>query len=221
MGGYFVTIRERARRLLETGETISAISRRTGVSRSTVKGRRDDRDSPAAKVASRPRGETIPAPPDAYAYLLGLYLRGGHINPIGDKSKNVWSLRIMCTDSWPGLQEECAKALLAARPDDKVRRLPRQGRTEIDSFSEHRPHPFPRRGPDGVTRRGRHGTGRRGIRPGRVNKGGGTRFGRGWGPGGGTGLGGCEGPEGLRGHKTEIWRNMSVSEIPFSVTCSS
>ncbi|MEU9835820.1 helix-turn-helix domain-containing protein [Streptosporangium sp. NPDC048047] len=147
---YSITVRERVRQLLETGETISAISRQTGISRSTVKGWRDDPDRPTMKVASCPRCEavpTLPEPREAYAYLLGLYLGDGYISPIGDKTKGVWSLRIICADSWPGLQEECAEALLAVRPDNKVRRLSRQGCTEINSFSKHWPHLFPQHGP--------------------------------------------------------------------------
>ncbi|MET9067842.1 transcriptional regulator [Streptosporangium sandarakinum] len=144
------TVRERVRRLLATGETISAVSRLTGVPHSTIRGWRDSQWRPSAKTTLCPRCETVPRLPEpqsAYAYLLGLYLGDGCISVIGDPAKQVWSLRIMCADSWPGLQDECAKALLAVRPDNKVRRLPRQGCTEINSFSKHWPHLFPQHGP--------------------------------------------------------------------------
>ncbi|MGW0588843.1 helix-turn-helix domain-containing protein [Streptosporangium sp. NPDC002607] len=147
---YDVTIRERVRNLLDSGETISAVSRRTGISRSTVRAWRERPDHLVQRVASCPRCLEIPelpAPPDKYAYLLGLYLGDGYISTIGDPSKQVWSLRIMCADTWPGLQEECIKALISIRPDNKVRMLPRQGCTEINSFSKHWPHLFPQHGP--------------------------------------------------------------------------
>ena len=52
----------------------------------------------------------------------------------------------MCADTWPGLQEECVQALLSVRPGNKVRLLPKQGCTEINSFSKHWPHLFPQHG---------------------------------------------------------------------------
>ncbi|MFF5204483.1 transcriptional regulator [Streptosporangium sp. NPDC000396] len=145
-----VTVRKRVRQLLESGQTISSVSRQTGVSRSAIRQWRDHPGHVSPLVASCPRCLVTPEPPepqDAYAYLLGLYLGDGCISVIGDPAKQVWSLRIMCADSWPGLQEECVEAIISIRPGNKVRRLPRQGCTEINSFSKHWPHLFPQHGP--------------------------------------------------------------------------
>ncbi|WP_271219330.1 helix-turn-helix domain-containing protein [Streptosporangium carneum] len=147
---YDTTVRQRVSRLLDSGQTISSVSRQTGVSRSTIRQWRDQPDRVPSRVASCPRCLDVPESPepaDAYAYLLGLYLGDGCISVVGDPGKRVWSLRIMCADAWPGLQEECAQALAALRPGNKVRRLPRQGCTEINSFSKHWPHLFPQHGP--------------------------------------------------------------------------
>jgi hypothetical protein len=59
---------------------------------------------------------TAPEPQGDYAYLLGLYLGDGCINRQGPESKGVWKLRIMCADAWPGLMDECRRAILAVRP---------------------------------------------------------------------------------------------------------
>ncbi|MFF4987085.1 helix-turn-helix domain-containing protein [Streptosporangium saharense] len=147
---YDLTVRQRVLRLLGSGQTVSSVSRQTGVSRSTVRQWRDNPDHLSSRVASCPRCQEIPQPPapgDVYAYLLGLYLGDGCISTVGDPAKQVWSLRIMCADAWPGLQEECAQALATLRPGNKVRRLPRQGCTEINCFSKHWPHLLPQHGP--------------------------------------------------------------------------
>jgi hypothetical protein len=82
-----------------------------------------------------------------YAYVLGLYLGDGYINPVGDPSKGVWVLRIMCADAWPGLQDECKHALSALRPGRKVSTLQWQGCTEVLAWWKHWPCLLPHHGP--------------------------------------------------------------------------
>lgn len=125
-------------------------SRRLGISPSTLRAWRNAPERPPVRAATCPRCEEIPAkpqPPDAYAYLLGLYLGDGCISVVGDPGKRVWSLRIMCADSWPGLREECVRAIRAIRPLNHVRVLQKQGCTEVNSYSKHWPHLFPQHGP--------------------------------------------------------------------------
>src|SRR5579859_7801690 len=62
----------------------------------------------------------LPEPQADYAYLLGLYLGGGCISLAGARNKKVWKLRIACADAWPGLIQECVRAMIAVRPDNKV-----------------------------------------------------------------------------------------------------
>ena len=97
-----------------------------------------------------PRCALIPGPPaDArsYVYLLGLYLGDGCLTPAGDPSKKVWRLRIMCSDAWPGLIEECAEAISALRPNHKVSRVPCPGCIEVHGNWKHWPCLFPQHGP--------------------------------------------------------------------------
>jgi hypothetical protein len=113
--------RRRALSFIEGGQSLRAISLSTGVSRSTL---REWRDHPSERQAGKfcPRcavAPELPNPADDSAYLLGLYPGDGCISVIGDPRKQVWVLRIACADAWPGLVEECMRAMSAARPGNK------------------------------------------------------------------------------------------------------
>ncbi|WP_182885121.1 helix-turn-helix domain-containing protein [Microbispora sp. H10885] len=147
---YDSSTRRRALRLLASGLTLTQTSRQLGISISTLREWRDHPERLPARAATCPRCEeipTMPEPPGAYAYLLGLYLGDGCISVVGDPGKRVWSLRIMCADSWPGLRDECARAMTAIRPLNRVRILQKQGCSEVNSYSMHWPHLFPQHGP--------------------------------------------------------------------------
>jgi hypothetical protein len=113
---------------------------------------RDWREHPVS-VNSRsvcPRCKPNPALPEPqadYAYLLGLYLGDGCISRGGARDKDVWKLRIACADAWPGLIQECARAMIAVRPDNKVLTQQHLGCTEVASCSKHWPCLFPQHGP--------------------------------------------------------------------------
>ena len=83
----------------------------------------------------------------SYAYLLGLYLGDGCISPAGRGDKGVWLLRVACADAWPGLALECAQAIRAIRPDNRVGSVHKQGCAEVTSYSKHWPCLFPQHGP--------------------------------------------------------------------------
>ncbi|WP_370018650.1 helix-turn-helix domain-containing protein [Planotetraspora sp. GP83] len=147
---YDSAIRRRALQLLSSGLTISDVSRRLDVSRAAIKEWRDNPGRVSPMIVTCPRCEEVPVPPrppEMYAYLLGLYLGDGCISVIGDPAKDVWSLRIMCADAWPGLRDECIRAMLSIRPMNKVRTLQKEGCTEVNSFSKHWPHLFPQHAP--------------------------------------------------------------------------
>ncbi|MEU8344188.1 helix-turn-helix domain-containing protein [Spirillospora sp. NPDC048832] len=151
---YDVTMRERALALLDEGLTISETSRRTGIARSSIREWRL-RTSQGRDLYVRPRARcprctetpTLPEPMDSYAYLLGLYLGDGYISPVGDRDKKVWAIRIACADAWPGLIRQCAAAVSAVRPENRVRIIPRVGCVEVNSHSKHWPCLFPQHGP--------------------------------------------------------------------------
>jgi len=64
-----------------------------------------------------------------------------------ERDKDVWQLRIMCADSWPGLIRECARAMSAMRPDNKVITQQKVGCVEVMSRWRHWPCLFPQHGP--------------------------------------------------------------------------
>jgi len=98
-----------------------SISLSTGISRATL---HDWREHP---VSTNPRAvcprcapsALLPEPQADYAYLLGLYLGDGCISRASTRDKDVWKLRIMCADAWPGLRQDCVHAMSDVRPLSK------------------------------------------------------------------------------------------------------
>jgi hypothetical protein len=90
--------------------------------------------------------QTLPEPQADYAYLLGLYLGDGCISRAGARDKDVWKLRIMCADAWPGLIRECERAMSTIRPDNEVSTQQQVGCTEVMCCSRHWPCLFPQHG---------------------------------------------------------------------------
>lgn len=84
-----------------------------------------------------------PAAPEPYAYLLGLYLGDGCVSR---QRRGNYCLRIICADAWPGLIDDCADALRAVRPENKVGRVQRQGCVAVTSWSIHWPCLLPQHG---------------------------------------------------------------------------
>ena len=131
--------------LFAGGISPSAISRITGVPRSTV------RDWVAGRIPSRPgvstcmvcRGTTDQLAPGPYAYLLGLYLGDGYI---ARHRRDVYKLRITCCDAYPSLIDECALVMAEILPN-RVGRAHRTGCTEVYSYSKHWPCLLPQHGP--------------------------------------------------------------------------
>src|SRR5215472_10789608 len=147
---YSHAVRLRAINLIEQGHTLLAISKSTGIERSTLRNWRDHPEKLASCQGCCPRCETprsLPVPQGSYAYLLGLYLGDGCISRAGDSRKDVWVLRIMCADAWPGLLGECKQAMRTIRPDNAVGSRQRDGCTEVRSCSKHWPCFFPQHGP--------------------------------------------------------------------------
>ena len=55
-------------------------------------------------------------------------------------------LRISCDDAWPGLQDECERAISAVFPANKVARVPAPGCHAVQAYSKHWPCVFPQHG---------------------------------------------------------------------------
>jgi hypothetical protein len=140
---------DRARHLSQQGLIDREVAQRVGVSIGAVqKWRTGIRRGPGTeRKPGCPRCDGQPLDEPAYSYLLGLYLGDGYISVGGDRAKAVWKLSILCDDAWPGLFQECARAIQAVRPGNKVLRVQRQGCTEVRSCSRHWPCLFPQHGP--------------------------------------------------------------------------
>lgn len=59
----------------------------------------------------------------------------------------MWKLRVICADAWPGLIQECVRAMQAVRPMNKVMLQQKPGCQEVSSCSRHWPCLFPQHGP--------------------------------------------------------------------------
>jgi hypothetical protein len=81
----------------------------------------------------------------AYSYLLGLYLGDGHISHYSEH--RVPNLMITCTESWPGLMDECEQAMRAVFPENSVCRVRKIGCRNVKVYSKHLHCLFPQHGP--------------------------------------------------------------------------
>jgi hypothetical protein len=131
-------------RLARLGLSISAIARRVGLSRATIRnwlgagepavltrlGRQ--RDQCGLDTAHHPTAALVEP---AYAYLLGQYLGDGCISRI----RSSFRLRIVCCDAYPRIRDECAEAIRLVRRDGRVGFVHRQGCTEVSNYWLHWP----------------------------------------------------------------------------------
>jgi hypothetical protein len=139
---------DRALQLSRQGLIDRVVAQQVGVSIGAVqKWRTGIRRASGTAKPGCPRCDGDPLDERAYSYLLGLYLGDGCISRGSTRNKDVWKLSIACADAWPGLIQECARAIQAVRPDNKVLRVQRLGCTEVKGYSRHWPCLFPQHGP--------------------------------------------------------------------------
>jgi hypothetical protein len=139
---------DRALHLSQQGLIDRVVAQRVGVSIGAVqKWRTGIRRASGTAKPGCPRCDGDPLDERAYSYLLGLYLGDGCISRGSTRTKDVWKLSIACADAWPGLIQECERAIRAERPDNKVLMVQRIGCTEVKSYSRHWPCLFPQHGP--------------------------------------------------------------------------
>lgn len=145
---YDMGTRQRALNLISQGRSLNSVSKETGASRAAIRAWQIrveplgyDRARPCPRCRATP---SEPENPAAYSYLLGLYLGDGCVSL---RRRGVYSLRIACADTWPGLIEACADAIQSVRPDNKVCRVQSQGCQYVTSWSKHWACLFPQHGP--------------------------------------------------------------------------
>src|SRR5437763_8304194 len=136
---YDAGTRQVALALIESGSSLRATSLRTGINRGTLREWRDRGPEPK----QQPHGCAIctgalPAPTDAYVYLLGLYLGDGCIS----EAARTTAMRIACSNAWPGLADLCAEALEVVS-GRRSYRVARPGCHEILALWKHWPCLFP------------------------------------------------------------------------------
>jgi hypothetical protein len=154
--------------LRDQGCSKSEIARRTGVSRSQVRGwlavgleavlhspmreyaeANGGADGAFCRLSRCPFVTSVDE--YAYAYLLGQYLGDGMLTP---DPRGVFRLRISLCNAYPGIMAECVEAIRAVMPVNSVCAIPRRGCTEVVSYSKHWICLIPQ-----------HGRGRKHLRP--------------------------------------------------------
>jgi hypothetical protein len=140
-------LRRRARALHRGGMALRAVARDLNVPYHSVRYWCSITKTPDAHWDNRrhcPRCADPPESPEpnAYAYLLGQYLGDGHVV----LTARVPVLRIACADAYPGIMDECGRAMLAVLANS-VGRNPSIGCTYVQSHSNHWPCLLPQAGP--------------------------------------------------------------------------
>jgi hypothetical protein len=128
--------------LAEAGVRPGEIARRLSIPRETIVGWVSGR-TPRVREDARLPPASVDLP-DCYAYLLGLYLGDGWISA---HPRGVYKLRIVLDAKYPQIIAECATAIAALMPGNKVgTRLSATNYVEIYGYSKRWPAYFPQHG---------------------------------------------------------------------------
>jgi hypothetical protein len=133
--------------LVELGLSDAEITRRTGIPYSTARRWRLTHRPDIAKSVgvSACSGQCANVGralmfPDTYAYLLGQYLGDGHLS---EHRRHVFRLRVTCTEAYPDIIEEVAKAVAVVADTETIGFTQRQGCIDVGSYWKHWPCLFP------------------------------------------------------------------------------
>jgi hypothetical protein len=134
--------------LVARGQNDCAISRLTGVPRTTILNWRLGQTRTKQtrnRFLNCPLCHTVPLDGRAYAYLLGLYLGDGYISPA---PRGVYHLRIALDQRYAAIIAECAEAMRRVRSSaSRVGLVQKTGCVEVSNYWKHWPCLFPQHGP--------------------------------------------------------------------------
>lgn len=135
--------------LIAQGTNDCEISRRTRIPRATVRDWRVGKCDQTQRDQSHhgcPGGHDYSTLSAAeYSYLLGMYLGDGCLS---EHPRGVYRLRIVSDAQYPGIIEECCRAMEAVIPGKRAYRQPRPSRCfELSMYSKHWLCLFPQHGP--------------------------------------------------------------------------
>lgn len=131
------------------GRNDCEIARLTGIPRATVRDWRRGRHL----ITSRPHRDGqlhcdhdfSQLPPLEYSYLLGMYLGDGYI---AAGRRGVWRLMVTTDSRYPGIIEECCRAMEAVLPSKRASCLQRASQcVDVCMWWKHWPCLFPQHGP--------------------------------------------------------------------------
>lgn len=135
---------DEAMRYSALGLNDCAISRLTGIPRSTIRDWRA-KGCPCGH-GQCPMCDAAELSGVDYAYLLGLYLGDGCLSPA---PRGVFKLRITLDQKYPGIIKECSEAMRAMRPPGamSIGHVICPGCIEVNAHWKHWPCLFPQHGP--------------------------------------------------------------------------
>ena len=132
------------RRLVDAGMNDCAISRATGVPRTTVLQWRNRPPRRFVEPSDCTAHDYSTLPSVHYAYLLGLYLGDGCISRMG----RVWRLRIALDTRYPDIIESCRLAIDALMPGQHAHVAKQKSNyVVVGLYSKHWPCVFPQHAP--------------------------------------------------------------------------
>jgi hypothetical protein len=140
---YSASVRRKALDLLSGGLSLSETSRRTGVSRSTLREWVARPGGPALSACACPRCDGASLDRGAYAALLGFYLGDGCIS----RMPRYFTLRVSCDATYPRIVDDVVRCLEAVHPGRRVHLVAAPGCVVVQSGWQHWPCLFPQHGP--------------------------------------------------------------------------
>ena len=138
---YSSKVRRAALAGLSAGETVSSVSRRLGLSRSTVRLWRTE--GPDATRSECAQCDHAPLDASAYAALLGFYLGDGAIS----KAPGYYALRVSCDAKYPAIIADVQELVHRVRPNGRIWLVHAPGVIVVQSNWVHWPCLFPQHGP--------------------------------------------------------------------------